>query len=173
MALKDVPAIPTVYRGIRMHSRLVAEVAEWIDAVGWEEWDYEPESYLLNGKHYWPDFYVKDADLFIEAKGRKEYLEQQHDCYVALCRETHKRVLVLCPKYVRLYQWHDVAEDVCYGNSFAFLVCPKCGLPNVFMTHSFFWNCNAGCDYDWQNGSYDNFYDARNRARAEAGGDDG
>ena len=45
------PAIPTMYRGIRMRSRLEAKWAYFMDGLGWK-WEYEPID--LNG--WIPDF---------------------------------------------------------------------------------------------------------------------
>jgi len=47
----NIPAIPTVYKGIEMRSRLEAKWAAFFDAVGLP-WEYEPIK--LDG--WWPDF---------------------------------------------------------------------------------------------------------------------
>lgn len=52
----EIKAIPTVYRGVEMRSRLEADVAFMLDGLGMD-WHYEPCSLLLpNGQHYRPDF---------------------------------------------------------------------------------------------------------------------
>lgn len=62
-------SIPTMYKGVLMRSRFEADIAYFIDGLGYK-WLYEPQSYLLdNGLHYWPDFYVQELKLFIECRG--------------------------------------------------------------------------------------------------------
>jgi hypothetical protein len=65
--MNDKPVIPTIYKGVRMKSRLEADVAFLLDRLGWP-WEYEPQSFLLeNGYHYVPDFHVPRWNLWIEA----------------------------------------------------------------------------------------------------------
>ena len=63
-------SIPTTYRGVRMRSRLEAEVAYLLDAMRCE-WEYEPQSFLIpeTGDHYLPDFRVGRLFLWVEARG--------------------------------------------------------------------------------------------------------
>lgn len=62
-------AIPTVYRGIQLKSRLEAQCAFLLDRLDWE-WKYEPQSYMLpNGVSFTPDFLVPNHGLFIECRG--------------------------------------------------------------------------------------------------------
>jgi len=69
MEIQFVNAIPTVFKGIRLKSRLEADFAYLIENLGYK-WLYEPQSYLLdNGYHYLPDFYVPELKLFIECRG--------------------------------------------------------------------------------------------------------
>ncbi len=64
-----IHAIPTVYRGVRMRSRLEARVAAVFDALGWS-WEYEP----IELRGYFPDFLVDvgdpygDRPLLVEVK---------------------------------------------------------------------------------------------------------
>lgn len=51
-------AIPTVYRGIRMRSRLEAKWAYFMDGLGWS-WEYEP----LDFPGWIPDFLVRTQGL--------------------------------------------------------------------------------------------------------------
>jgi hypothetical protein len=46
---------PTVYKGIKMRSRLEAAYAEQFDAFGWE-WQYEPQCFATDEGQYLPDF---------------------------------------------------------------------------------------------------------------------
>jgi hypothetical protein len=69
MAVEILKAIPTVFKGIRLKSRLEGDIAFLINSMGYQ-WQYEPQSYLLeNGTHYLPDFYVPELKLFIEGRG--------------------------------------------------------------------------------------------------------
>lgn len=69
MSIGILRAIPTIYKGVRLKSRLEGDVAFLIDNLGYE-WLYEPQSYLLeNGIHYLPDFYLPKLKLFIECRG--------------------------------------------------------------------------------------------------------
>ncbi|MFA4834935.1 MAG: hypothetical protein WC749_02520 [Dehalococcoidia bacterium] len=62
-------AIATVFKGIKLKSRLEADTAYLIDGLGYK-WQYEPQSYLLeSGIHYWPDFYIPELKLIIECRG--------------------------------------------------------------------------------------------------------
>lgn len=50
-------ARPTVYKGIRMRSRLEASVAAWLDSEG-DAWEYEPVCFGNAAGQYLPDFRV-------------------------------------------------------------------------------------------------------------------
>lgn len=58
---------PTVYKGIRMRSRLEATFAAWLDKQD-ATWTYEPSCFADSGGQYLPDFAI-DAD------GVREYVE--------------------------------------------------------------------------------------------------
>lgn len=64
----DGPAIPTVYRGTQMRSRLEARVAAMLDAVG-IRWEYEPRAFTFGTVRYVPDFWLPDISTWLEAKG--------------------------------------------------------------------------------------------------------
>ena len=62
-------AIPTIYNGIQMRSRLEATWAAVMDHYG-IEWLYEPEAFKLSdGTMYLPDFYLPRANMIFEVKG--------------------------------------------------------------------------------------------------------
>jgi hypothetical protein len=62
-------AIPTTYKGTQFKSRMEADVAFVLDAMGME-WVYEPESFLLDdGTHYMPDFWIEQQRLWVEVRG--------------------------------------------------------------------------------------------------------
>lgn len=62
------------YNGVRLKGSWELEVAKWLDSNG-VEWETEvnPQEYVWEGKvHlYFPDFYIKKYDLYIEVKGYK------------------------------------------------------------------------------------------------------
>lgn len=58
-----IAAIPTVYKGVQMRSRLEARWAAFFDLCGWQ-WEYEP--FDLNG--WIPDFYIKNNRALVEIK---------------------------------------------------------------------------------------------------------
>jgi hypothetical protein len=71
-----IPARPTIYRGIRMRSRLEAAYAQWLDACGFD-WEYEPCAFGGRGGQYLPDFVIRRAevdghyrDVWVEVKPR-------------------------------------------------------------------------------------------------------
>jgi hypothetical protein len=83
-------AIPTQFRGITYRSRLEANVAQFLYDLGLK-FEYEVRSFLVNGKHYAPDFYLPEMDRFVEARGYitetseevlQEFVRQQGDLFV-------------------------------------------------------------------------------------------
>lgn len=52
-----IPARPTIYKGIKMRSRLEADYAAWLDKVGWS-WEYEPQCFASEDGQWLPDFAV-------------------------------------------------------------------------------------------------------------------
>jgi hypothetical protein len=82
--VKWLPARPTVYRGIRMRSRLEADFARYLDSDddargGWlcidegDHWEYEPVCFAGPNGQYLPDFRITGsaygyADRYIEVK---------------------------------------------------------------------------------------------------------
>jgi hypothetical protein len=60
-------AIPTVYAGVQMRSRMEARFAKWCDDHKLK-WLYEPEGYISNGQCYLPDFYLPEIRCFVEVK---------------------------------------------------------------------------------------------------------
>lgn len=69
MAQAIVRAIPTTHAGVRFRSRLEAEWALNLDALG-IAWCYEPDGLALpSGAHYAPDFWLPDARTWLEVKG--------------------------------------------------------------------------------------------------------
>lgn len=67
-------AIPTVYRGIRMRSRLEAKWAHMFDQFGWT-WHYEP----LDLAGWIPDFLVEGTPKPVLVEVKPIILEQQRN----------------------------------------------------------------------------------------------
>lgn len=63
-----IQAIPTVYRGIQMRSKLEAAWARFMDEHA-TKWAYEPTGFDLDGVRYLPDFWLPDCRTFLEVKG--------------------------------------------------------------------------------------------------------
>lgn len=51
-----IPARPTVYKGIKMRSRLEAGFARWLDSWPFLRWQYEPCAFGSTKGQYLPDF---------------------------------------------------------------------------------------------------------------------
>lgn len=69
MSVAEIKAIETEYAGCRFRSRLEARWAVFFDNLG-VRWLYEPQGYVLgNGEPYLPDFWLPDAQLWVEVKG--------------------------------------------------------------------------------------------------------
>lgn len=65
-------ARPTVYKGIRMRSRLEARMAAELDSYG-NPWRYEPCAYASERGQYLPDFVVDmPTKSFIEVRATQE-----------------------------------------------------------------------------------------------------
>lgn len=62
-----IKPIETHYKGYRFRSRLEARWAVFFDSLK-IEWQYEPEGFEINGKHYLPDFYLPEYKLYAEIK---------------------------------------------------------------------------------------------------------
>jgi hypothetical protein len=62
-----------MYKGVTYRSRFEADVACFLDNIGYK-WHYEPKpSKLLdNGVHYWPDFWVPELRLWVEPRGYRD-----------------------------------------------------------------------------------------------------
>ena len=66
----EIKPIETYYNGYRFRSRLEARWAVFFDAVG-IRYEYEPEGFEMGETKYLPDFYLPDADRWVEIKGKK------------------------------------------------------------------------------------------------------
>jgi hypothetical protein len=81
-----------VYNGIGMRSNWERLAAGRFDAAG-IRWEYEPRRFRLpTGQYYHPDFYLPDADLWVEVKGYTTFNAlSKFDIFVGL---GHNAVLV-------------------------------------------------------------------------------
>lgn len=62
-----IPARPTVYKGIRMRSRLEADYAGALDRDG-EKWEYEPTCFGAADDQWLPDFRIGADGIYVELK---------------------------------------------------------------------------------------------------------
>ena len=77
--MTEIKAIETYYNGYRFRSRLEARWAVFFDAVG-IRYEYEHEGFEMGGVKYLPDFYLPDADRWIEIKGKKLSKDEVEKC---------------------------------------------------------------------------------------------
>lgn len=64
-----IPSIPTTYQGVKYRSRTEARFAAFLDYFKIRH-EYEPRKYNLDGIIYIPDFWLPDADMWVEMKGQ-------------------------------------------------------------------------------------------------------
>jgi hypothetical protein len=85
-------AIETRYKGYRFRSRLEARWAVFFDELH-IPYSYETEGWQLPAGYYLPDFYLSDADLWVEIKPFKPNHEE-----IERCRQLaeKKSVLLVC-----------------------------------------------------------------------------
>jgi hypothetical protein len=67
MKRPHIPARPTVYKGIRMRSRLEADYASALDRDG-ETWEYEPTCFGGPDGQWLPDFRIGHDGIYVEVK---------------------------------------------------------------------------------------------------------
>jgi hypothetical protein len=72
-----IQAIETKYKGYRFRSRLEARWAVFFDALG-IEWEYEKEGFTNGKDFYLPDFYLPHHKVWVEVKGDKDALVNDH-----------------------------------------------------------------------------------------------
>ncbi len=88
--LRPGVAIPTQFRGITYRSRLEANVAQFLYDIG-ATFEYEAHSFLVNGEHYAPDFYLPEIDRFVEARG---YLTEDSEATLEQFAKEHNELFV-------------------------------------------------------------------------------
>jgi len=144
-----IKPIETIYKGRRFRSRLEARWAVYFDVVG-IKWEYEKEGYNLgDGIFYLPDFWLPQASMWAEVKGR-ELTEIEIEKIKRLVNGTDYPCLVLVgPPEIKVYyatlpeEWEDgFLNDFALTNYHGYLddenrfySCPgsdeDCGFPDV------------------------------------------
>lgn len=111
----QLKAIPTVYKGVQMRSRMEAQCAVLFDKLGWE-WEYEKFSLMLpSGISYIPDFWIDTPWIISECRGyESERGQRQIEEFASLVEKHHgfevsdefgnvSQFLVIGPERVTLY----------------------------------------------------------------------
>lgn len=81
--MSDMKARPTIYKGIRMRSRLEAGYARWLDETFPGSWHYEPCCFADDHGQYLPDFVVDDVVIVVEGTPRRLYIDVKADLRAA------------------------------------------------------------------------------------------
>jgi hypothetical protein len=99
MAMKS---IETIYNGHRFRSRLEARWAVFFDTAR-VRYEYEVESFDLNGSFYLPDFWLPEKNCWAEIKGADQaYMPEEQEISqdmmkcMLLAQQSRKPVLWLC-----------------------------------------------------------------------------
>lgn len=87
-----IKAIETEYKGYRFRSRLEARWAVFFDSVG-IEWQYEVEGYELDDLRYLPDFYLPQANMWLEVKP-VAFTPDEREKASRLSKATHRDVIL-------------------------------------------------------------------------------
>lgn len=103
MIPRSVTVKPTVYKEILFRSKSESIVAINLDRSG-IHWLYEPESYLLDGEQYTPDFFLPEIDTLVEVK--PEVFSSEIDRIREIVPFIGKKLVVLTPDLR--------ATDLCY-----------------------------------------------------------
>lgn len=148
----DITAIPTIYKGINLKSRMEAQCAVLFDKLGWH-WKYEPFSFMLpSGIAYTPDFWSFDARSIIECRGYEtDRSVRQLDDFVSLIETrgglpvaelggTVNSFLIIGPEDVRLYTSFDLRWKEQAASSRRAYLCQ----PGIIFR----------CECGWQLGNY-------------------
>jgi hypothetical protein len=77
-AKTEIKARPTLYKGIRMRSRLEADFAAFLDNTG-AEWEYEPTCFAGPGGQWLPDFRVRRDGYNVYFEVKPDSLEIEDD----------------------------------------------------------------------------------------------
>lgn len=113
MSTAPMVAIPTIYNGITLKSRMEAQCALLFDRCGWK-WEYEPKSFMLkNGVNYMPDFHLTEFKTVVECRGyESEKGTRQIQGFAAEYADLgYRRYLVIGPDSSRLFGVEDDDEE--------------------------------------------------------------
>jgi len=104
--MEEIKAIPTIYKGITLKSRMEAQCAVLFDKLRWE-WEYEPWGFTMpSGISYVPDFWCKTCDTWIECRGYETPRSQrQLNEFISLLEGPRPDWV---PKHVPTCQWHQM-----------------------------------------------------------------
>lgn len=163
MSAPPVTAIPTLYRGIQLRSRMEAQCALLFDLLEWE-WQYEPQGYMLpSGKSYMPDFYLPGQSAIVECRGYTS--ERSDELLHEFGNEIEGGAITAIPAvrryivikendmlvFARRRDFHDACLVVyCdYCNAWALLglgegCCHKCGCHGCSITRAYVLSVKAG-----------------------------
>lgn len=72
--MTNYKARPTVYKGVKMRSRLEAGYAAWLDGCGFA-WEYEPCAFATEDGQYLPDFMVVGLNVSWKPEPVVAYIE--------------------------------------------------------------------------------------------------
>lgn len=147
--MKRLPAIPTVYRGIKFRSKLEAKYARAFDILG-ISWTYEEVNFMFDdGTCYAPDFYMPDMDTYFEVKG---VMTDEDNHKISLLANQGKRVVVGGPNGTMLLYDGVQAEKLPKGDwkrSYTAILskCTECG-KHFFLNEELSWECTCCGAYD-------------------------
>lgn len=130
----EVQAQKDVYNGIEFRSKLESKTAQAFDNIG-IRYEYEPDGYKLsNGMWYRPDFWLPDANEFVECKGVMS--KEDSAKIVGLVEDTGYPVIALSYENAMIVMrfWnHPESEVVTYsGGDVGLAWCTECGKPRFF-----------------------------------------
>ena len=122
------------YNGIKFRSKLESKTAQALDNIG-IRYEYEPDGYkLTNGLWYRPDFWLPDANQFIECKGVMSSTDSAK--IVGLVEDTGKPVIALSYDNAMMVTrfFNDPKADITTytGEDVGLAWCTECGNPRFF-----------------------------------------
>jgi hypothetical protein len=85
----NIPARPTMFRGILMRSRTESRYAAWLDT--WCAWEYEGTAFRDADSEYLPDFRLHDVPLTWAKTLRTVFVEVKPACWLTEVGELQRR----------------------------------------------------------------------------------
>lgn len=108
-------SIPTEFRGIKFRSRLEANVAQFLLDIGLE-YEYEAKSFLVDGEHYCPDFYIPCMQQFIEVRGYESEASERTLDFFSRSEEGTGLVVFYSDRVVTKGTYGDIGTEVVFCN---------------------------------------------------------